>query len=142
MAEPFISDAFWDQIKPLLPEHPPDPRGGAPRKPDRDCLEGIVHVLRTGCQWNLLPACAQWPSGVTCWRRFTEWTEAGVWPQLHRVLLNQLGKAGVVNLNYVVVDSASVRAKKGARTPDPTQSIEAKRAANATSSPMCKVFRC
>lgn len=142
MAEPFISDVFWDQIKPLLPAHPPDPRGGAPRKPDRACLEGIVHVLRTGCQWNLLPACQQWPSGVTCWRRFTEWTKAGVWPQLHRRLLNHLGKAGVVNLNYVVVDSASVRAKKGARTAAPARSIAAKKGANATSSLMCKAFRC
>jgi transposase len=141
MAEPFISDAFWDQIKPLLPEHPPDPRGGAPRKSDRACLEGIVHVLKTGCQWNLLPACERWPSGVTCWRRFTEWTKAGVWPQLHRLLLNHLGKAGVVNLNYVVVDSASVRAKKGAHTADPARSIAAKKGVNATLSRMCKAFR-
>jgi transposase len=132
MAEPLLTDELWGEISPLLPEHHPDPRGGAPRAPDRACLEGILHVLRTGCQWNMLPASTQWPSGVTCWRRFREWSECGVWVQLHRRLLNQLGAAGVVNLDYVVVDSASVRAKKGARTPGPAPWIAGKTAVNAT----------
>jgi len=132
MAEPLVSDELWKEIEPLLPAHPPDPRGGAPRKPDRPCLEGIVHVLRTGTQWQHLPRTDRWPSGSTCWRRFREWTEAGVWPQLHRRLLNVLGSAGAVDVDRVVVDSASVRAKKGARTPAPARSTGRKTAANAT----------
>jgi transposase len=131
MAEPLVSDELWNQLEPLLPKHRPDPRGGAPRKSDRSCLEGIVHVLRTGTQWQRLPASDRWPSGSTCWRRFTQWTAAGVWPQLHRRLLNLLGIAGLVSLEKAVVDSASVRAKKGARTPGPALSTEAKKAANA-----------
>jgi transposase len=131
MAEPLVSDELWYQLEPLLPKHPPDPRGGAPRKPDRDCLEGIIHVLRTGTQWQQLPACDRWPSGSTCWRRFTEWTTAGIWPQLHRRLLNRLGIAGLVSLEKAVVDSASVRAKKGVCTPDPAPSTGPKKAANA-----------
>lgn len=132
MAEPFVTDEFWNEIQPLLPEHPPDPRGGAPRRPDRDCLEGIVHVLRTGCQWKLLPKSELWPSGITCWRRFSEWTWAGVWPRLHRHLLNRLGKAGAVDLGRVVVDSASVRAKKGARTAAPARSTGRKKGVKGT----------
>jgi transposase len=132
MAEPFVTDEFWNEIRPLLPQHPPDPRGGAPRKPDRKCLEGIVYVLRTGCQWKLLPPSALWPSGITCWRRFTEWTKAGVWPRLHRLLLDRLGRAGAIDLDLVVVDSASVRAKKGARTAAPALSTGPKTAVNAT----------
>jgi|SRR5579884_556104 len=121
MAEPLVSNELWNEIEPLLPKHPPDPRGGAPRKPDRACLEGVVYVLRTGCQWKLVPKSNLWPSGSTCWRRFTEWTKAGVWPQLHRRLLNLLGSAGAVDLDRIIVDSASVRAKKGARTPAPAR---------------------
>src|ERR1700683_1896172 len=132
MAEPLVSDELWNQIESLLPEHPPDPRGGAPRKPDRPCLEGILHVLRTGTQWKRLPRCDLWPSGSTCWRRFTEWTNSGVWPQLHRRLLNVLGAAGAVDLTTVVVDSASVRAKKGARTRGPVRSIAQKKAVKGT----------
>jgi transposase len=113
MAESLVLDGVWTEIEPLLPKHHRDPRGGAPRKPDRHCLEGIVHVLRTGTQWQELPKCDLWPSGSTCWRRFKEWTMAGVWPQLHRRLLNLLGVAGEIDLDRVVVDSASLRAKKG-----------------------------
>src|SRR5258705_10957771 len=94
MAEPLLTDELWGEIKPLLPTHAPDPRGGAPRVPDRPCLEGILHVLKTGCQWQRLPAAgARWPSGSTCWRRFAEWTAAGGWPQLERRLLDRPGPA-------------------------------------------------
>ena len=131
MAEPLVTDELWNELEPLLPKHTPDPRGGAPRKSDRPCLEGIVHVLRTGTQWQRLPGCDLWPSGSTCWRRFTEWTHSGVWPQLHRRLLNLLGIADAVDVQTVIVDSASVRAKKGARTPGPTLLIARKKAVNA-----------
>lgn len=131
MAEPLVSDVLWNEIELLLPKHAPNPKGGAPRKPDRPCLEGIAHVLRTGTQWQRLPRCDLWPSGSTCWRRFTEWTICGVWPQLHRRLLNLLGSAGAVDLETVVVDSASVRAKKGASTPDPALWTVRKKAVNA-----------
>jgi transposase len=132
MPQPLVCDELWNEVQPLLPQHPPDPRGGAPRAPDRSCLEGIVHVLKTGCQWQLLPPCALWPSGLTCWRRFAEWTKAGVWPQLHRMLLNVLGRAGQIDLSVAVVDSASVRAVKGGRTPDPIPRIGPKMAAKGT----------
>jgi transposase len=130
MAEPLVTDEFWNEIQPILPQHIPDPRGGAPRKPDRPCLEGIVFVLKTGTQWQKLPRCDLWPSGSTCWRRFAEWTKSGVWPQLHRRLLNLLGAAGEINLNPVLVDSASLRAKKGAHTPAPAPWIAGKTAPN------------
>lgn len=141
MPQPLVCDELWRQIEPLLPKHLPDPRGGAPRKPDRPCLEGIVHVLKTGCQWQLLPPSNSWPSGSTCWRRFAEWTAAGVWPQLHRKLLNVLGEAGRIDLSLAVVDSASVRAVKGGRIPAPTPRIGLKTAANATSSARPGAFR-
>jgi transposase len=127
MAEPLVCDELWNEIEPLIPKQLPDPAGGRPRGPDRPCLEGIVHVLRTGTQWQLLPRCQWWPSGSTCWRRFTLWTQAGVWPQLHRRLLNLLGTRGEVDLETVVVDSASVRAKKGGDHTGPSPVDRAKK---------------
>jgi len=53
-------------------------------------LAGIVFVLRTGITWNQLPASVVGCSGVTCWRRMRDWTEAGVWPTLHELLLAEL----------------------------------------------------
>jgi transposase len=48
MAGPLVPDALWALIAPLLPEHPPRPKGGRPPVDDRKALEGIVFVLRTG----------------------------------------------------------------------------------------------
>ena len=121
MAADPLPDALWHEVEPLLPPRPPpSSKGGRPPVDGRKALAGILFVLRTGCQWQMLPAVAFGVSGSSCWRRFRDWTAAGVWPELHRRLLNRLGRLGGVDLSYVVVDSQSVRAVKGARTPAPT----------------------
>jgi menaquinone-9 beta-reductase len=37
----------------------PLPQGGRPRVPDRDCLRGILFVLREGIRWQSLPAACE-----------------------------------------------------------------------------------
>ena len=53
-----IPDDLWEGIALLLPEHKNTHRfgGGRPRTPDRVCMEAILFVLRTGCQWKALNA--------------------------------------------------------------------------------------
>jgi transposase len=131
MAE-LVSDELWKQIEPLLPPvPPPSPKGGRPPVENREALKGIVFVLRTGIPWQALPKEMNCGSGSTCWRRFTLWTRLEVWSKLHVLLLTALGKAGGVHLERAVIDSASVRAVFGGRTPVPTRRIVPKRAANA-----------
>ena len=133
MAVELLPDDLWTEIQPLLPAPPPpSPKGGRPPVDNRKALRGILFVLRTGCQWQMLPTAAFGVSGSSCWRRFSEWTAAGVWPDLHRRLLDRLGRLGGVDLSYVVVDSQSVRAVKGGRTPAPTPPTAANRGANVT----------
>jgi len=49
-----LSDAAWALVAPLLPAARP---GGRPRTTDtRAVLNAIFYLLRTGCQWRLLPA--------------------------------------------------------------------------------------
>jgi transposase len=133
MAKELLPDELWQEIEPLLPPPPPpSPKGGRPPVDNRKALQGIVFVNRTGIPWQMLPTEVFGVSGSSCWRRFEEWTAAGVWPELHRRLLNRLGKAGGVDLERVVVDSQSVRALRGARTPAPTPPTGPRRAANAT----------
>jgi transposase len=116
MAE-LVSDELWEQVAPLLPSEPePSPLGGRPRVTNRQAFTGVVFVLRTGIPWQSLPIEMDCGSGSTCWRRFSEWTELAVWSKLHRLLLSQLGKAGAINLERAVIDSASVRAVFGGRT--------------------------
>jgi transposase len=131
MAE-LVSDELWERIEPLLPPLPlPSPKGGRPPVQHREALTGIVFVLKTGIPWQDLPTEMNCGSGSTCWRRFTEWTHLAVWSKLHVLLLTALGKAGAINLERALVDSASVRAVFGGRTPAPTRRIVRKQAVSA-----------
>lgn len=132
MAFTLVSDRLWKEIRPLLPPEVPKPKGGRPRVSDRACLAGIVYVLRTGMPWRFVPRELGCGSGVTCWRRLRDWTECGVWPRIHRKLLGVLGRRGKIDASLAVMDSASVRAVLGGRTPDRTPRIVRKKAANAT----------
>jgi transposase len=129
------TDELWAAVEPHLPPRPGySPKGGRPRLPDdRAALRGILYVLRQGCHWQKLPSgdlgC---PSGSTCWRRFRDWTATGVWGKAHHALLAALGEEGLLNLGRAVVDSASVRAKKGGRTPARTRPTAAKGGASGT----------
>ena len=132
MAE-LVSDELWNQIEPLLPPLPPrSSKGGRPRVEHRPALRGIVFVLKTGIPWQALPTEMGCGSGSTCWRRFADWTRLSVWSRLHALLLTTLGKAGAIHLERAVMDSASVRAVFGGRTPVPIRRIVRKQAVNAT----------
>ena len=52
-----LNDQLWKQLESLLPARKQHPLGcHNPRVPDRDAMNGILFVLRTGCQWNALDA--------------------------------------------------------------------------------------
>ena len=127
-----MTDELWEAIKPLLPPPRPKPKGGRPRIPDRAVLAGIIFVLRTGIQWEMLPQQMGCGSGMTCWSRLRDWQEAGVWERLHKLLLDRLGGADRIDWSRASVDSASVPAKRGVSKWDRTQPIAARRAARGT----------
>ena len=131
MAREWLPDELWEEIESLLPKQKEKPFGGRPRLSDRDCLLGIIFVLRTGCAWNALPSELGCGSGVTCWRRMREWEDAGVFKKVLRRLLSMMRREGLVDLERAVVDSAAVRAVLGGRTQDRTRQIVRKQAANA-----------
>src|SRR5512147_806267 len=133
MAKQRVSRALWKAIAPLRPEHTPSPQGGRPPVPNRAGLEGIIFVLKSGIPWQMLPTELGYGSGSTCWRRFRAWTQSGVWPELHRRLWRVLGRRGRIDLERAVIDSASVRALKGGRTPGRTPRIAGRTAVDATS---------
>ncbi len=131
-----VPDDLWAVVAPLLPPEPPKPKGGRPRVPDRAALTGIIFVLRSGIQWELLPQEMDCGSGMTCWRRLRDWQAAGVWEALHHTLLDRLGEAGQIDWSRACLDSASLPAKRGAKPSVPTPPIAANPAPNGTSSPI------
>jgi transposase len=46
-----IPDDLWNEITNILPEEKPNNTIGRPIVPYRKVLNGIVFVLKTGCQW-------------------------------------------------------------------------------------------
>jgi transposase len=69
MSEPFLPDALWAIVEPLLPPVPLNPKGVRPRTPDRDVLTGILFVLQTGISWERLLQELSCGFGVSCRRR-------------------------------------------------------------------------
>lgn len=88
------------------------------RKPidDRKALTGILFVLKTGIAWEDLPQEMGCGSGMTCWRRLRDWQAAGVWAQLHQLLLSLLQGEAKLDWSRALVDSSSVRAVFGGPT--------------------------
>jgi transposase len=137
MAIPTVSDKLWELIHPLLPVKPRRHRSpGRKRLDDRACLNGILFVLKTGIPWQDLPQQLGYGSGMTCWRRLRDWNDAGVWEQLHQLLLARLRAAEQLDWSRTVVDSSHVRALKRGTRPAQARSIAAERAASTTCSPM------
>jgi transposase len=135
MAKPLVPDELWEIVEPLLPPHPPRPRGGRKPVDDRACFAGILFVLKTGIGWEDLPQEMGCGSGMTCWRRLRDWHKAGVFQRLHEALLAKLREAGVIDWGHVVVDSASVRAVFGGNERAQILPTGLSRAASTTSSP-------
>ena len=122
MAKPLVPDDLWQRVEPLLPKRRNRHRRYAGRKPvdDRKALEGIVFALKTGVPWAAMPATSAWPSGVTCWRRLTQWHRAGVWKRLLVSLLVEMQSRGLLHWERALVDSAHLRAPGGGRKTGPS----------------------
>ena len=76
---------------------------------------GILFVLHTGIRSEHLLQESGFGCGMTAWRRLRAWQEAGVWEQLHELLLAELHAAGEIEWSRAVADSSHVQAKRGLR---------------------------
>jgi putative transposase len=81
-----LSDAEWKYIEP----HVPRPKGqGRPRIHSlREILDAIFYVLRSGCQWRLLPH--DFPRWPTVYYYFRKWRLDGTWERINRAIRERL----------------------------------------------------
>jgi transposase len=75
-----IPDELWQRVEVLLPKYRRSRKGGRPRLPLRQVMDGIFYVLRTGCQWKAVPP--EFGSGSSLHRYFQAWVRRGVFEQL------------------------------------------------------------
>lgn len=108
-----IPDELWDEIKKVLPKEKSLKTVGRPIVPYRKVLDGILYVLKTGCQWKMLPK--EYGSGSTCHRRFQEWNGIDVfkniWIKLLKIYDGMIG----INWAWQSIDSISIKSPLGGR---------------------------
>ena len=81
-----LSDKEWKYIEP----HIPTPKGnGRPRIHSlREILNAIFYILRSGCQWRLLPH--DFPRWPTVYWYFRKWRIDGTWERINRAIRERL----------------------------------------------------
>ena len=76
---------------------------------NRSSVEGILWLLLTGARWRDL--LAEYPSGITCWRRLRRWEDEGVWLEGQQ-LLAALNHQQLLQWDEPFLDGRFVSAKK------------------------------
>jgi transposase len=117
-----ISDADWERIKGLLPNHGPEGNR-------RRFVDAILYVARTGIPWRDLPE--RFGDWNAVWRRFDRWSRSGVWVKVFEALRDP-------DVEWLILDSTVVRAHPsaaGARKKRAARPASASAAAGAGSGP-------
>ena len=108
-----IPDELWARIEPLLPPKRPQPKGGRPWASDRQMMDAIFYVLRTGIQWKALPN--SMGSGSTAHRRFQQWEQAGVFLKLWAAGLEEYDQLKGLDWEWQAMDGAMTKAPLGGK---------------------------
>jgi len=86
-----LTDSQWELIGDLFP---PNTGAGHPTEVElREIVNGILYLLRTGCQWSMFPHDLPHPSSVRYY--FKKWRDDGTWEEIHTHLRERVRtKAG------------------------------------------------
>jgi len=135
-----VPDGFWEILAPLVPDSGIGPKGGRRPTPHRTVFNGILYVLRTGCQWKMMPR--EYGSGSSGHRHFQAWVRSGVFHKLWRLCLKQYDDLKGIDWQWQTVDSATVSAPvKGAIVSGRTRPTGRSSAPSATSRPRATASR-
>lgn len=108
-----LQDEQWELIEALLPPSTRRADGrGLPRCDDREVLNGILWILRSGTRWKDLPQ--RFPSYQTCHRRFQHWVDDGTLSRILASLAEDLRRRGKIDIAECFIDGTFASAKKGA----------------------------
>ena len=116
MSHSYPSDISREQFARILPTLESARRRTKPRIVDLyDVFCGVLYLLKSGCQWRMLPA--DFPDWRTCYQYFRQWSEQPDPEQdsiLEQVLKTSVGEARPSNgrkeqTSCCIVDSQSVK---------------------------------
>ncbi len=105
-----LTEDQWALIEPMIPE----PRfGGRPRSTDeREAVNAILYLVRTGCQWRQLPDC--FPPWQSVYRYFAAWSKTGIIREIQQTLyhLTRIAECRDEMPTAICIDSQSVKTGK------------------------------
>ena len=110
-------------IKSIFPKEKPNNTVGRPVIPFRKVLDGIVYVLRSGCQWEMLPK--EFGSGSTCHRRFQQWVQIDIFKKIWIILLKEYDHKKGIKWAWQSLDSISIKSPLGGKMMEAVLLIEA-----------------
>ena len=105
------SDELWEKVEPVLAELDPPAATGRPRVNQRAALDAVIYRMRSGCQWNVLPA--EYPDDSSVHRTFQRWVARGVLPRLWAVLVEGCDELGGVDWQWQSADCCLGKARHG-----------------------------
>ena len=124
-----VTDDFWKRAEALIPTRQRSDEktylrkvgGGRKPKDARLVFEGIIYVLRTGCQWKALPA-ERFGSASAIHARFLEWEKAGFFEALWQAGLAEYDDLEGIAWRWQSIDGAMMKAPlaQEAVGPNPT----------------------
>ena len=84
-------------------------RGRKRKHSPRAILDAIFYILRTGCQWRMLPT--DFPPWQTVYSSYRRWAENGLWKRLNDTLRIRLRKAAgkKKHPSIAIIDSQSTK---------------------------------
>jgi transposase len=106
-----LTDVQWSKLEPLLKESRGTRHaGGRPRKYAlRRIVDGLLYVVKTGCQWRQLPA--DFPPWLSVHQQFRAWRDSGVWERVTKTLREQgrQARGRSVTPTVAIIDSQSAK---------------------------------
>ena len=117
-----VPDDLWDEfVLPLLRQHDPEPHMGRPRIDQRKALDGIIYVMRSGCQWNALPE--EFGNDSSVHRTYQRWVKLGLFKKLWAALAQYGRKLGMTDFDWQTSDTSMGKARFGGIAPAPVPPI-------------------
>jgi putative transposase len=100
-----VSEKLVQAIENIIPKK--SSKVGRPRKPLSDIINGIIFVLKTGCQWAHIPRI--YGARSTIHGYFIRWSRMGIMKKIHQVAVEYYEKKQEID-NWFAFDCSSKKA--------------------------------